>query len=103
MLNAKDPERLVKKVVDQGLSVRQTEKLSVTEGEKKTRAPRTISVSGHKDGDIMALEAELSTMLKTAVTIRWNGNNGKVIIDCNSLDKLDTVLQRLTNGGEVES
>ena len=103
LLNSKNPEKLAKKVVEQGLSVRQTEQLSVTEGEKKTRAPRTISVSGHKDGDIMALEAELSTMLKTAVTIRWNGKNGKIVIDCNSLDKLDTILQRLTNGGEVES
>ena len=102
LLNSKNPEKLVKKVVEQGLSVRQTEKLSITEGEKKTRAPRTVSISGHKDSDIMALEAELSTMLKTAVTIRWNGKNGKVVIDCNSLDKLDIILQRLTNGGEVE-
>ena len=100
LLNAKNPEKLAKKVVDQGLSVRQTEQLSVVEGQKKTRAPRTVSVCG-KDGDIMALEAELSTLLKTAVTIRWNGKNGKIVIECNSLDKLDTVLQRLTNGGEV--
>jgi len=103
LLNAKNPEKLARKVVDQGLSVRQTEQLSVTEGEKKTRAPRTVSVSGHKDSDILALEAELSTMLKTGVTIRWNGKNGKIIIDCDSLEKLDIVLQRLTNGGEVES
>jgi hypothetical protein len=60
-------------------------------------------VSGHKDSDIMAFEAELSTLLKTAVTIHWNGKNGKITIECNSLDKLDLVLQRLTNGGEAES
>ena len=101
LLNAKEPEKLVKKVIDQGLSVRQTEQLSVIEGEKKTRAPRTVSV-GHKDRDIMALEAELSTLLKTAVTIRWNGKNGKILIDCDSLDKLDVILQRLTTGGEIE-
>ena len=61
LLNSKNPEKLARKVIDQNLSVRQTEQLSVTEGEKKPRAPRTVSVSGHKDSDIMALEAELST------------------------------------------
>jgi len=102
LLNAKNPEKLAKKVIEQGLSVRQTEQLAVTEGEKKSRAERKISVGGRKDGDIMALEAELSTLLKTAVTIRWTGKNGKITIECNSLEKLDIVLQRLTNGGEVE-
>ena len=102
LLNSKNPEKLARKVIDQNLSVRQTEQLSVTEGEKKPRVPRTVSVSGHKDSDIMALEAELSTLLKTAVTIHWNGKNGKITIEGNSLDKLDLVLQRLTNGGEAE-
>ena len=102
LLNAKNPEKLAKKVVEQGLSVRQTEQLAMTEGEKKSRAGKTISVGGRKDRDIMALEAELSSLLKTAVTIRWTGKNGKITIDCNSLEKLDIILQRLTNGGEVE-
>ena len=102
LLNAKNPEKLAKKVVEQGLSVRQTEQLAITEGEKKSRAERKISIGGHKDSDVMALEAQLSSLLKCAVTIRWNGRNGKIIIECNSLDKLDVIFQRLTNGGEVE-
>jgi len=101
LLNAKNPEALVKKVVDQDLSVRQTEQLAMTEGEKKSRAGRSSS-SSHKDRDILALEAELSTILKTGVSIRWNGNNGKIVIECNSLDKIDVVMQRLTTGGPVE-
>ena len=102
LLNAKNPEVLVKKVVDQGLSVRQTEELAITEGEKKGRAGnRKISV-GHKDREVMAIEAELSSMLKTAVTIRWKGENGKIVIDCDSFEKLDIILQRLTQGGEIK-
>ena len=101
LLNAKNPEKLAKKVLENGLSVRQTELLAATEGEKKGRAERNVSVGGRKDGDIMALEAELSTLLKTGVSIRWTGKNGKIIIECNSLDKLDMVLQRLTAGGEI--
>lgn len=102
LLNAKSPEKLVKKVVEQGLNVRQTEQLAMTEGEKKSRSERGPSVGGRKDGDIMAVEAEISTLLKTAVSIRWNGKSGKVIIECNSFEKLDIVLERLTAGGEVK-
>ncbi len=102
LLNAKNPEKLAKKVIDQGLNVRQTEQLAITEGEKKQRTVKTVSVGGRKDSDIMALEAELSSLLKTNVTIRWTGRNGKITIECNDLDKLDQVLQRLTTGGPVE-
>lgn len=102
LLNAKNPEKLVKKVVEQGLSVRQTEQLAMTEGEKKTRSGRSVSGEGRKDGDIMAVEAEISSLLKTPVSIRWNGKSGKIVIECNSLDKLDIVLERLTAKGEVQ-
>lgn len=101
LLNAKNPEKLAKKVMDQGLNVRQTEQLAMTEGEKKPRTAQKVSVGGRKDNDIMALEAELSSLLKTNVTIKWSGRNGKITIECNDLDKLDQVLQRLTTGGPV--
>ena len=104
LLNAKNPEKLAQKVVEQGLNVRQTEALAMTEGEKKSRtSSATSSSSGKKDSDIMALEAELSSLLKTGVSIKWSGKNGKITIFCNSLEKLDAVLQRLTTGGEIES
>lgn len=102
LLNAKNPEVLAKKVVDQGLSVRQTEELAITEGEKKGRAANRKISGGGKDREVMAIEAELSSMLKTAVTIRWKGENGKIIIDCDSFEKLDIILQRLTQGGEIK-
>ena len=101
LLNAKNPDKLAQKVVDQGLSVRQTEQLAITEGEKKTRAPKTVTVGRHKDTDVMAVEADLSRMLHTSVSIKWTGKNGKITIMCPNLDTLDTVLERLTNGGEV--
>ena len=102
LLNAKNPEKLAKKVMEQGLNVRQTEQLAMTEGEKKPRTAQKVSVGGRKDSDIMALEAELSSLLKTNVTIKWSGRNGKITIECNDLDKLDQVLQRLTTGGPVQ-
>ena len=102
LLNAKNPEILAKKVVEQGLSVRQTEQLAATEGEKKGRGGNRKISGGGKDREVMAIEAELSSMLKTAVTIRWKGENGKIVIDCDSFEKLDIILQRLTQGGEIK-
>ncbi len=101
LLNSQHPEKLAKKVIDQSLNVRQTEHLAMTEGQKKPRTVKTIPVSGRKDSDIMALEAELSSLLKTNVSIKWTGRNGKITIECNDLDKLDQILQRLTSGGQI--
>lgn len=101
LLNAKNPEKLVKKIIEQGLSVRQTEHLCATEGEKKTRSASSYS-SSKGDSDIMAVEAELSAILKTSVSIRWNGKSGKIIIDCYNTEALDSLLHRLTMGGPAD-
>lgn len=102
LLNAANPEKLARKIVEHGLNVRQAEQLAVSEGEKKPRAKKTIALGGKKDNDIMGVESEISALLKTNVSIKWNGKNGKIVIDCNSLDKMDQVLQRLTVGGPVD-
>lgn len=51
----------------------------------------------------MVLENELSSLLKTQVSIKWTGKGGEVVIAYDGLDKLDLILQRLTTGGPVES
>ena len=50
----------------------------------------------------MAVEAELSAILKTSVSIRWNGKSGKIIIDCYNTEALDSLLHRLTMGGPAD-
>lgn len=105
LLNAKNPEELARKVLDAGLNVRQTEKLVLNEGGKQARQ-KTEKADGtshyKKDGDILALETELTNILKTNVSIKWSGKGGEVVIYYNSLDKLDCILQRLTADGPVE-
>jgi len=105
LLNAKNPEALAHQVITKGLNVRQTEKLAMTEGEKQSRKPVQEKETPvyKKDNDIMVLENELSTMLKTQVSIKWTGKGGEVVIAYDGLDKLDLILQRLTTGGPVES
>ena len=100
LLNTAHPETLAKKIIAQGLNVRQAEQLAMQT--KKPRATGTTPAHEHKDRDILALEAELSALLKTAVSIKWTGKSGKITVACNNLEKLDTILQRLTTGGPVE-
>lgn len=107
LLNAKNPEELATQIVSKGLSVRQAEKLAIAEGGKtarKTNLPsfKKTETVYKKDSDLMALETELSNMLKTPVTIKWTGKGGEVVIVYDGLEKLDLILQRLTNGGSVE-
>ena len=100
LLNTAHPETLAKKIIAQGLNVRQAEQLATQT--KKPRASGAAPTHEHKDRDILALEAELSALLKTAVSIKWTGKSGKITVACNNLEKLDTILQRLTTGGPVE-
>lgn len=103
LLNAQDPEKLAQQIIQKGLSVRQAEKLAVSEGgvAPRKKAPVEGAKPAKKDNDILVLENELTQLLKTPVSIKWAGNKGEVVISYASLDKLDVILQRLTMGGPV--
>jgi ParB family chromosome partitioning protein len=88
---------LARKVVKDGLSVRQTEKLakktgSLVEQNKESR-PKT-----HKDADTVALEGDLSANLgmKVAVDHVSGGENGKITIIYQTLDQLDELCRILS-------
>ena len=79
-------------VVQQRLSVRQTEQLvrrylSGKRKEKRKTAP--------KDADLRQLEEELSQQLAATVSLEQRGQGGRVIIEYNSLDELEGILERL--------
>lgn len=99
LLNAQNPVKLAQEVVKKGLSVRQTEKLATTTGGVKTHHRKMKSIQKkmnvEKDADILALEKEMSHILKTSVTINWTGQGGEVVVSYDTLDKLDIILQQL--------
>jgi len=79
-------------VIQQRLSVRQTEQLvrrylSGNRKEKRKTAP--------KDADLRQLEEELSQQLAATVSLEQRGQGGRVIIEYNSLDELEGILERL--------
>ena len=79
-------------VIQQRLSVRQTEQLVrryLSGSRKKKRKP--IS----KDVDLRQLEEELSRQLAATVSLEHQGQSGRVVIEYNSLDELEGILERL--------
>ena len=96
LLTAKNPVELATEVLKKGYSVRQTEKLA------SKKATTKVKSKPEKDGDILTLEEELSSVLNTSVSIKWNGLTGSVVISGLDLDKLDLILQRLSLGGPIE-
>ena len=93
LLNADQPGQLARKVVEQGLNVRQTEKLA--QRVKTAPAPRQTM---EKDVDTLALERDLSNLLGLKVSVRFRDEGGELTIHYHTPDQLDIVLQRLTHG-----
>jgi ParB family chromosome partitioning protein len=95
LLSLSDPKQikaLADRIVRQGLSVRQTEKL-VQSPKKKKKATQSEPV---KTAAVRDLEERLQRSMKTRVRLRDRGKgNGRIEIEYNSLDELDRLLDVL--------
>ncbi|MEF8699197.1 MAG: ParB/RepB/Spo0J family partition protein [Candidatus Accumulibacter sp. UW25] len=83
--------QLAQRVVQKGLSVRETERLVqyALRPEKEVPPPRP-------DRDVLRLQEELADLLGAQVAIRANKRGaGKVLIEFGDLDQLEGILQRL--------
>ncbi|MEM9431084.1 MAG: ParB/RepB/Spo0J family partition protein [Pseudomonadota bacterium] len=93
LLPIDDPMALARRIVDEGLSVRQTEALAKVK--KDPAAPARLKAK--KDADTRALEADLSAQLGLKVRIDHgpSGERGELRVNYQTLDELDTLCQRL--------
>ncbi|NVE95413.1 ParB/RepB/Spo0J family partition protein [Altererythrobacter lutimaris] len=90
---------LAKRVVANGLSVREVERLVKGPIETKS-AKRPSKVTSEKDADIAAVQTHLEDFLGMTVRINTDGSptSGAVTIKYRTLDQLDLICQRLTGG-----
>jgi len=95
LLMARDADAMAKTVLDQGLNVRQTERL--VQADKST--PGRSRRPPEKDADTRALERELSARIGLKVTLKVAGNGGSLTVAYHTLDQLDALIARLRNGG----
>ena len=99
LLGADNAVELASQIVKKGLNVRQTEKLVKTDGGKTARQKKSSSARGiEKDPDTVALEHDLSNMLGLAVNIDFDGSGGKISVRYETLEQLDDILKRLSQG-----
>ncbi|MFC3167490.1 ParB/RepB/Spo0J family partition protein [Paracoccus fontiphilus] len=95
LVTAENSAVLARKIIEGGLSVRETEDLVRKQNEGTTsRSNRAKKQS--KDADTRALEADLSAQLKTTVTIDHSASGaGAVCIAYRDLEELDRLCQIL--------
>ncbi len=104
ILRAADPAALARQIIDEGLTVRDAERLG-----KERRARRGRSAGGAKstgkakakDTDTLALERALGNALGLHVDIAFDGNGGQLRLDYSSLEQLDDLIDRLMGRGAV--
>lgn len=98
LIGVPDPSAAAKRIVEQGLSVRQAEALAHDEGvpERKPHKPRAATVA--KDADTLALEKRVSDVLGLKVSVDHRDPGGVVQIKYKDLDQLDEILRRLEAG-----
>lgn len=99
LITLENPEELATRIVAEGLSVRETERLvnSLSQPDGlETKTANKVPVG--KDADTKAFEKRVSDSLGLKVSIAHKNNGrGKLVIDYKSLEQLDGLVARLEN------
>ncbi len=96
LLSVKDPVQVAKRILDEGMSVRQVEEIAQndTSGTAKAAAKAKAGKT-EKDPDTRALEKALQDVLGLTVSIDHKGQGGELRIKYKTLDQLDGLCRRL--------
>jgi ParB family chromosome partitioning protein len=93
-----DPTASAKRIVEEGLNVRQAEAMAHVEG-VPVRKPQKARGGTVKDPNTVALEKRVSDALGLVVNIDHRDAGGTVHIRYRDLDQLDEVVRRLVRKG----
>ncbi|EAR53051.1 chromosome partitioning protein parB [Oceanicola granulosus HTCC2516] len=99
LVGHEDAEAMAQKIVREGLSVREAEKL-VKKSREGGSEPKPPTRRSEKDADTRQIEAELSAALRMAVSIdhRPGTEGGTLTIRYNNFGQLDDLLRALSGG-----
>src|SRR5882724_5542229 len=95
LIGVPDPAAAAKRIVQEGLSVRQTEALAHEEGVPVRKPQKARAGKAAKDSDTVALEKRVSDALGMKVSVDHRGPGGMVQIKYSDLDQLDDIVRRL--------
>ena len=101
LITVSDPVAMARRVISEGLSVRETEKLAQRQAAPKAPARQ----KSEKDSDTRALEADLGATLgmKVEISHRSGQEEGLITIRYGSLEQLDDLCRVLTSGAPAAS
>ena len=96
LLSVSDPEFMAQKIIDDGLSVRDIERIVQEEARGETKSAVSSKPKPVKDPDTRALEKALEEALGLSVSIGHKANgSGEVKIGYRTLEQLDALCHRL--------
>jgi ParB family transcriptional regulator, chromosome partitioning protein len=96
LLAVKDPQRVAKQILDQGLSVRQVEEIAQADQASPDKPDaKSARPKAEKDPDTRALEKALQDVLGLTVSIDHKGQGGELRIRYKTLYQLDGLCRRL--------
>lgn len=98
LIGVPDPLAAAKRIVEEGLNVRQAEALAHAEG-VPARQPQKARGVKVKDPNTVALEKSISDALGLSVSIDHRDSGGTVHIRYRALDQLDDIVRRLGTKG----
>jgi ParB family chromosome partitioning protein len=95
LLSVPDPISVAKRVIDQGLTVRDVEEIAQQRDGDSAPAKAPRSGKAEKDPDTRALEKALQDVLGLSVSINHKGQGGELRILYRTLEQLDGLCRRL--------
>jgi ParB family transcriptional regulator, chromosome partitioning protein len=95
LLSVEDPEAIARKIVAQGLTVRDVERIVQNEAAPADGGDRPAKVRVEKDADTRALEKALTDVTGLMVSIDHKAGGGVMSIRYKTLEQLDALCRRL--------
>ena len=95
LVTAEDPAGLAKRIVEEGLSVRQTEALAQMPAGSSPNGARPAAKPADKDTDTLALEKLMTDTIGMIVAIEHKGKGGVLRVNYRTLEQLDELCRRL--------
>lgn len=100
LLSVADPELIARRIVDQGLTVRDVERIAQREGQSDDAPAEPVRKAPVRDADTVALEKRLTEILGLDVQIDHRGDKGGMLkIRYRTLEQLEGLSHRLAGAG----
>lgn len=94
-LSSDSPDELVLSILEEGLTVRQTEKKISVSKPVNRRSSVATHTERYVDPEIVRLEERISDILGAKANIELDTNGGRIVVSFNDLAHLDVILKKM--------